>query len=271
MIKVKNDQNKYKIDLSKWRIHMKQLLVASILLNLGLLAVHILSVHALIIYSNDVFLQSDLDSSYAFNITSLLALFITYPGAVIYYCTEDRKSEEKKNDKYISITAMSITINVIYLGYHFMPYMLLAFIYHPLQAFVTYLLLLFYVLPTMYFILVFVKHACKRCCRSQRCCKSQGNQENDKLSEEQKALNVLVGYSPFLFSIFVYFTIVIIYILTSGNFSDFEVIGNVIPSLLIAMFTYLVVNVKKQAKQKFNLGWKVQDHEENSGILETAV
>ena len=261
---IKVNQSKYKIDLSKWKVHVMLLLTVSILLNIGLLTVHILSVDALIDYSNDVFLQSDLDSSYAFIATSIFVLVITYLGAGIYFfCTKYRnKSGEKKNDKYISITAMSITVNVIYLGYYFMPYMLLAFIYHPLQAFVTYLTLLFYVLPTMYFTLVFVKYACKRCCKSQE--NPQENHHHDKLSEEQKALHVLGCYSPFLFGIFVYFTIAILYILTSGNFNDFEIIGNVIPTLLIAMFTYLVVNVKKQAEQKFNLTSKAQDHKETN-------
>jgi len=154
--KVEND--KYEIDLSsrnKWKIDDTPLLALSICLNFVLFVFHDTSYVYIIIYARDVLLSDKNQSSGPIISAgiSIIIIVITYISAVgicIYKlsnrCSSDQPSLEGKTNPVILSAAVSITVNIIHLVCYFMPYMLLAFIYNPLQTFVTYLVLGVYVM-----------------------------------------------------------------------------------------------------------------------------
>ena len=143
--------------------------------------------------------------------------------------------------------------------------MLLAFIYNPLQTFVTYLVLGVYVLCG-YLLLWILKRLLLYCCKpsdpicighfsSKNDYKNQGLQTNSKtyIKPQYICTAYLLIFSGIFFSI-VYFSYVMIYILTWGSYDDFEAIQNLVLPLLIGMLTYFVVKpTYKQAKRKISL------------------
>ena len=153
-----------------------------------------------------------------------------------------------------------------------MPYMLLAFVYNPLQTCVTYLALGLYVLSayllfwaiqypftsyinfiksgiTVYDLIPFLRFY------APQSYTDRGNDIKPVLGIcmfISYTVLVLLGTGMVL-AVF-YFSAAIIYVLTLGSLNDFEVIQNLVPPLLIGVLTYFVVKpTYKQAKQKINL------------------
>ena len=175
---VKDECKKYMIDLSasnKWRIREMPLLCLSIFLNIALFAFHIFSTVEIIKYRNDV-LQSHQDSGNDHS-SSLIAITLSFITIVVTYisgviisvyrlCKEgfDTKSlvvskSTKEPLNLRTLAAMFVTMNIIHIVCYFMPYMLLAFIYNPLQTCVTYLALGLYVLCA-YLLFWILEHCC---------------------------------------------------------------------------------------------------------------
>ena len=293
-IKVKNEDNKYMIDLSassKWKVKEEiPLLCLSIFLNGTLFALHILSALDLIKYGNDVLL-SDQDLNVVTITFSLFVVVITYILAVgrsvygYYQGGSDSrssvvaaKSVKVKALNFRKLAAMSITVNAVHLGCYFLPYMLLAFIYNPLQTCFTYLGLGLLIICIYLLFLIFTY-----CCTSI-CTKFSDSSTHDFLGfyktctpsyrKTIKPLFSCMGY--FLLSlgillVTIYFSAVIIYVLTLGSLNDFEVIQNLVPPLLIGVLTYAVVKpTYKQAKQVINLDDEsriekfLKNHKENT-------
>ena len=292
-IKAKNEDNKYMIDLSassKWKVEEIPLLCLSIFLNGTLFAFHILSALDLIKYGNDVLL-SDQDLNVVTITFSLFVVVITYILAVgrsvygYYQGGSDSrssvlaaKSVKVKALNFRKLAAISITVNAIHLVCYFLPYMLLAFIYNPLQTCFTYLGLGLLIICIYLLFLIFTY-----CCTSI-CTKFSDSSTHDFLGfyktctpRYRKTINDLFSYMGyFLLSlgillVTIYFSAVIIYVLTLGSLNDFEVIQNLVPPLLIGVLTYAVVKpTYKQAKQVINLDDEsriekfLKNHKENT-------
>ena len=244
----------------EWKIDETSLLGLSICLNFVLSIFHIISAVEIIKYGNDV-LQSDQGFSSGKNhaiapivtvTISIIIIVVTYISAVgisVYiFCKRDPNSIKTT---VTSLAAISIIVNITHLLCYFMPYMLLAFIYNPLQTFVTYLALGLYVLCG--YLLFWM---------SKRIFTYYRDPDKDNFFKEytrvpNKSRCIYLAYflmSLGILSVTVYFSTVIIYVLTLGSFDDFEVIQNLLPPLLIGILTYFVVKpTYKQAKQKFNL------------------
>ena len=273
---LQEEHNKYVMDLSsqnKWKIDDEPFLGLSICLNLALLGFHITSYVYNINYAEDVLVSARNRSfgpivSAAFSIIIILITYILAVGLYICKLSNRCSSCDQpsfKTNPVILFTAMSIMVNIIHLVCYFMPYMLLAFIYNPLQTFVTYLVLGVYVLCG-YLLLWILKRLLFYCCKhsdpicighlsSKKIYKNQGLQTNSKTYVKPRY--ICIAYSMILLGIFfsiVYFSFVLIYILTWGSYDDIEVIQNLVPPLLIGMLTYFVVKpTYKQAKQKISL------------------
>ena len=147
-----------------------------------------------------------------------------------------------------------------------MPYMLLAFIYNPLQTSVTYLALGVYIFCG-YMLCWVTREAILAYKSSLIGQKSETSDETDYAIDNTYDLCTFKGNKISKFIIFlilflsgqgllagvVYFSVVIFYILTLGSFDDFEVIQNLLPPLLIGVLTYFVAKPTfRQAKQKFS-------------------
>ena len=162
-------------------------------------------------------------------------------------------------DIWLLLAATSITINIIHLGSYYMAYILLAFIYNPIQTATIYLGLTFCILCGYLFF-----WALMRISASQKKYGTDANNETDAsyktdkynlCSNDCKHLNnTIIGWFiiglPFAV---VYFSFLIVYALTLGSFDDFGVIQNFVPPLLIGLLTYFVVKpAYKEAIQWFN-------------------
>ena len=263
----------------------------SIFLNGSLLAFHILSAVDLLEYGNDV-LQSDQDLNIVTITLSFFVVVVTYIYILalrrsvheLYKgCLESKKTYDiisaetaefksvevkPKAPKFRRLAAMSITVNAVHLVCYFLPYMLLSFIYNPLQTCFTYLALGFLIICVYLLFWIYT-----RCC-TLFCTKFLDSPTNDssiytgdsstddflsfnkifppvKININQCILIIAcVFLSLGILLIAIYFSAVIIYVLFLGSLNDFEVIQNLVPPLLIAVLTYLVVKpTYKQAKQ----------------------
>ena len=306
--KVKGECKKYTIDLSagnNWENHEIPLLFLSIFLNIALFAFHILSAVEMIKYGNDV-LQSHQDFSKDHsslpteNVTvSFIIIIVTYISVVLisvfrsrihnmdHRCTQNSTVVSELSDPVDSegrwysllvalnfLASMSVTINIIHILCYFLPYMLLAFIYNPLQTCVTYLALGLYVLGA-YFLFWIIQHLITsyiKFINSETTVQdlipflrfyAPQSYTDLEAGGDIKLLHCICIFSFCLVYVLgigmvlavVYFSNVIIYVLTLGSLNDFEVIQNLVPPLLIGALTYFVVKPTfKQAKQKINPG-----------------
>ena len=148
--------------------------------------------------------------------------------------------------------------------------MLLAFIYNPLQTCVTYLALSLYILCGYVFIWSFKLHISyarssgktasdilrfrTRSCLYQIARNSDSNTDNKNKIKPFYVYMSIILISQALPLIVIYFSGVILYILTLGSLNDFEAIQSLVPPLLIGVFTYFVLKpTYRQVKQKINL------------------
>ena len=290
--KVKGECKKYTIDLSasnKWKIDRIPLLILSISLNIALFAFHILSAVEIIKYGNDV-LQSHQDSSKDHSSSptatvtiSFIMIIATYISAVlisVYRLHKGLCFDTKSLLVALNFLAsMSVTINIIHIVCYFLPYMLLAFIYNPLQTCVTYLALGFYALGA-YLLLWIAKYCITSYIKlfnfhtsvndliggslgfyAPESYTAENSESVDgKDIKRVRICSCIVFYTVFvLFATgmvlaVVYFSAAILYVLTLGSLNDFEVIQNLVPPLLIGLLTYFVIKpTYKQAKQNINL------------------
>ena len=296
------------------------LLCLSIFLNGSLLAFHILSAVDLLEYGNDV-LQSDQDLNVVTITLSLFVVFVTYILAVgksVYGfykgCFESKKAADNKPAKSVKVkskapkfrrsAAMSITVNAVHLVCYFLPYMLLAFIYNPLQTCFTYLALGLLIICIYLLFWIYT-----RCC-TLFCTKFLDSSTNDSSinnsstndsstsdsstgdsSTGDSSTDDFLGFNKIsapdknnqcsliiqciacvflslgILLIAIYFSAVIIYVLFLGSLNDFEVIQNLVPPLLIAVLTYLVVKpTYKQAKQILDAKGNTKEGTENNVV-----
>ena len=355
----KEDILKYELP----KIEEIPLLCLSIFLNGSLLAFHILSAVDLLEYGNDV-LQSDQDLNVVTITLSLFVVVVTYIlalGRSVYRCFEAKKASNNeapesgevnsKAPKFRRLAAMSITVNAVHLVCYFLPYMLLSFIYNPLQTCFTYLGLGLLIMCVYLLFWIYTRCCTLFCTKlsdsstnesSTNDSSTHDSPTNDSSTNDSSTNDSPTGDSPtgdsptgdsptgdsptgdsptgdpptgdsptgdpptgdsptgdsptgnshtgdsstgdsstgdFLgFSkifapgennryqcsliiacvflslgillIAIYFSAVIIYVLFLGSLNDFEVIQNLVPPLLIAVLTYLVVKpTYKQAKQ----------------------
>ena len=261
------------------------MLCLSIVLNGALFAFHVVSAVEIIRYGNDV-LQSHQDSNkdhssspIIFVTLSFCMIVVTYISAVLisvyrWYKEgfDSRSLVKPKSTKeplnFRSLAVISVIINIIHIVCYFLPYMLLAFIYNPIQTCVTYLALGFYVLCIylLFWILKDCYTSYKRLYSSDttgrgflRFHTSQNYTKNSESINKNDLYFIIIytvyfllGYGIVLAVVF--FSAVIFYVLTLGSLNDFEVIQNLIPPLLIGILTYFVIKpTYKQAKEKINL------------------
>ena len=285
--KVKNEDNKYMIDLSankKWKVYDKTLLILSSFLNLALLIFHIFSVNETTKYDDNVF-QSQL-INYTVVPSSAVVIIGTYLLAIILpcflvckFCKAGFDTKFVKENACLLLTAILITVNIIHLVCYFMPYMLLAFVYNPIQTVVVYLLIGITIFGV--YLLLYILNRCLAMCTRPSdshpvdFCFSFYKRRLDlhtsnhdfitfytrmlyyrhatKPKEDKcKAIFYVIYFYLLIgtLAIIVYYVFVINFALTWGSIDDL-VKENLVPPLLIGFLTYFVLKPSyKQAKQK---------------------
>ena len=197
------------IDLSassKWKVEEIPLLCLSVFLNGALFAFHILSAVDLLEYGNDV-LQSNQDLNVVTITFSLFVVVITYIlalGRSVYefynggFDTRSlivAKSVKVKPLNFRRLAAMSITVNAVHLVCYFLPYMLLSFIYNPLQTCFTYLALGFLII-CVYLLFWIFTHCCTLFCTKFLDSPTNDSPTNDSSTNDSPTGDSPTGDSP---------------------------------------------------------------------------
>ena len=156
--------------------------------------------------------------------------------------TESNRNDDRKWT--LMVPAVVISINIIYIGCYFLPYMLLAFITNPFLTFFIYLMLV------LFFCCVYL--ICLGACYPYEFFKEKKyeNLESDKKYENLKSGRVIIKFLYTLlyscmawaiaFSV-ITFLFIITFIITLGRLADFEELNNLTPSLVIAAIGYFLL------------------------------
>ena len=203
------------------------LLIVSILVNASLLAFHIFAAKENFYYLHDIFNSSGIGIVLLvqafFSIISIACMCIAS-----YLHFKHWKHQENKVLLLHFILAVSIMLNIVYLGSFFGPYMLLAFIHDPLQAMFFYLVVAMVIIGAYFLCTPFVRLF------------QEGKCQKDYRTPIIFYVVLSLGAS------IIFFVIVMAYILTLGSFSDFNEVQNLLIPLLVAMFAAFILKPSKQ-------------------------
>lgn len=219
-------------------LHMKPLIFTSALTWIGFLIVHAFSVIRFIQYGNEVLSSEDYHSIIPIA-HAVLSLFAVVTGFVLTVMSlririskQEKQQEEQQESnaalRPLLIPAAAISVNFIYIGCYFMPYMLLAFIHDPLLTTFTYLTL---VLFTVCIYLI-----CLGVCNLYKF-KSKKYDNNIKFAKflDRLLYSWMVWAMAFSLMMFLF---VVAYIIMLGSFDDFKDLKYLIslPLALVSLF-----------------------------------
>ena len=228
-------------NIKKELIQKNTLVFTSIVISIGFFVIHVFSIAKFIQYGDKV-LNHKVYHNIIPIVHGVLSLSAILTGLVlsqiVLYCnyskvTKDGNGDidvsylQRKDDyKALRLPIAVISLNIIYVGCYFLPYMLLAFIHNPLLTAFTYLmdalLILFIYLVCLGFwhLYNFKKH--KRYDKDIKCA---------------KFLSHLLYFGMTWTAAFaiIMFLFAITYIISLGSFNDFEELKSLAPSLMLAV------------------------------------
>ena len=166
---------------------------------------------------------------------SLLAIIIGFT-LTQKFLSDNSKVREKnyKDQKELRLPVAVISVNIIYIGCYFLPYMVLAFIHNPLlTAFTYFMVVLFIVCVYLVCLGIFNLHKFYK--------HKLGNYEG--YVKCAKFFDYVL-YSCMTWAVttsIIIFLVVITYIITLGGFDDFEELKSLVPSLLIGVIGFFLL------------------------------
>ena len=216
-------------------LHMKPLIFTSVLIWIGFLIVHVFSVIRFIQYGNEVLSSEDYQNKIpiAHAVLSLFAVVTGFVLTVISLRVRISKQQEEQQEsnatlRPLLIPAAAISVNFIYIGCYFMPYMLLAFIHDPLLTTFTYLTLVLFTV-CIYLICLGVWNLYKF--------KSKKYDNNIKFAKflDKLLYSCMVWAMAFSLMMFLF---VVTCIIMLGSFDDFQDLKYLIslPLALVSLF-----------------------------------
>ena len=247
---------------------------------LSFLAIHLFSIRRFIQYGDDVLGSENYTNKMPIvhAILSLVMITIGVLLSVIILAIRITKSkgstESKRNDNRqwtLMLPAVVMSINIIYIGCYFLPYMLLAFITNPFLTFFIYLMLVLFIC-CVYVI-------CLGACYLYEFFKEKKyeNLESDKNYENLKSGRVVIKFLYTLvyscmawaiaFSV-ITFLFIITFIITLGRLADFEELNNLAPSLVIAAVGYFLLKPPYKYLTKETEGENCKFNNENEQLRE---
>ena len=210
-------------------VNSSSLLMTSISVNVTLFTFHIMTIIEYSIYNKEVF---ELDSEQEEGVAIFRSVFavVVVPSSFLISCCFNL-TDTYNGDRHIRACLVSLTINILYFGCYFLPYILFAFIYNPFQIIFFYLALAILIV-CIYLSTIPFTFFCK---------------SNDS------DFCVARSYCTLLFAIpVVYFVVVILIILAIGSFTHFMdlqyllfvLIQNIGPITLVTL-SYFVLQLYK--------------------------
>jgi len=231
------DENHYKKPL-----HMKPSIFTGVVIFVGCFVIHIFSIMAFIQYGNEV-----LSSENYHNIIPIIlagsSLLAIGAGFVLTAKLLKLKISKSKDDTTIQpsqIPAAVISVNCIYIGCYFLPYMLLAFIHHPLLTTFTYLKL------TLLIVCIYL--ICLGVWNLYKFYKEKKARYDDNI-KHQKLLDSIF-YSCMVWAIalsLVMFIFVVSSTIALGKFDDYKELEYLVPSLPLALIGLFILKPAKKS------------------------
>ena len=231
----------------KKMLHMKPLILTAAVICIGFWTIHVLSVMAFIQYGNEVLNSENYHYiiPIAHAVLSLLAVATGFVLTVIflkvriskYKQQQQQQQQEGSNDvlydQSLLIPAAAISVNFIYIGCFFLPYMLLAFVHDPLLTTFTYLTLVLFI--------VCIYLLCLGICHLYKFYNNKKDTYNKDI-KRAKFLNSIL-YSCMVWALafsLMMFLVIVTYIISLGSFNDFKDLKYLISSLPLVVVLFLL-------------------------------
>ena len=236
----KDHEHRKDKEIQSRRITIAGLILTSVCLSITLFTFHIISSVRLIQYGNEILydakprFQSNAERQHIGDriIPILYTVFSFFPTIILIcflLCNFCRHSgSQKKIDKALGKKLqLSLGVLLVYLGFYFSIYMLLAFINDPIVTGFVYLIGILCI-----FCIYLVSHTL--CVTIFPCLASKYHLQYTKL-ERKDCLNLLfVKISGISIG---YFITMLIFILTLGNFKDFQAVQNLTLPIIIGLLS----------------------------------
>ena len=223
-----------------------------------LFGIHIISSLAFVEYSKETLHDDDLYLPYLHMACSWLAtigLFIICIAIAMYFYKKERGVKFGNH-----ITALIVSLDVIYIICCFSPFMLLAFIHDPLVTSLTYCVNVLFIAFFIWLFILLIKDFEKHLVFLLESTRSH------------KFLLILTGIGLLIsiagsFGLLIWFVTVMI---TLGSFNDFQSLQTLLLSLLVALVSFSIVKpIYEQACKHVNI-IKTASAEEEKGDLNIA-
>ena len=215
--------------------------IASILLSFALLAFHIIASVKLIQYGNEVLYDDNDDQGYnlskddqcvpivyvVFSFLPPVSLILMIFAFLMHHATSSQQSNSKENILGL-ILQSSLGAFLVYLGFYFLPYMLLSFIHDPIQSALVYMMLSSVILSICIFTYV---------------CASAYKATFMRHMDMRYRLRT-IGHLTFTFASglsITYFLTILILILALGNLHDFQGVELLSLSLFLGLLSIFLL------------------------------
>ena len=243
LIKLTSDSGKINI------IHHVSLTFSNAGVSISLFIIHIFSIVTFMQYVDEI-LSNENHNSILPIVQAVISLLSIIMGvillAIILSIRENSSPQLTSTTNGNStlecdLPAAVISVNIIYIGCYYFPYMALAFFNSPILTTIIYLTLVvlymcvYLICLGTWRLFELIKKAKEKCGNTEE---AQQNNKTKKLKRKEcaKLFHVLL-YPCMMWAIafsFIIFIFVIIFVITSGGFDDFEELNTLAPSLLIA-------------------------------------
>ena len=226
-------------------LHMKPLIFTSALIFIGFLIVHVFSIMSFIQYGKEVLSSKDYHSIIPIThaVLSLLAIVVGFGLTVTCLRVRISKQQQQQQKNVLLIPAAAISVNFIYIGCYFMPYMLLAFIHDPLLTTFTYLKLVLFI--------VCIYLICLGVCNLYKFKhKNYGN--NIKLAKflDKLLYSCMVWAMAFSLMMFLFVVICIILLGSFNDLKDLKYLTSSLPLVVVSLFllkpVYALLSTKNE-------------------------
>ena len=237
------------------RIMIFSISIASVILTVVLFAFHIKASIELVKYGNEVLYNRNysVDSEGNYNDTStddqilpILYVVSSFIPAIVYICLIVKyivatckrclkfvgSAADKDVDKCLgAFLQHSIGAFLVYLGFYFLPYMILAFINDPIQTVFIYVIAASFILCVYLLIYSGLFYLIFFCATYPE--------------ERSKCKEFIIRSSYATFALgsglsIAYFLIILIFVITLGNFHNFQAVENLTLPIIIALITVFV-------------------------------
>ena len=247
------------------------LLLTNVTMTMALICIYVASIAKHIEYGNEVLYNQPFGDSNSDDqaipiihavislltmLVSLILVTMIYMGNIIHKRKESRRDDYEKvgsnhpedESPFHKAVAVSITLNIIYLGSYYSPYMVVAFIHDPIRTSLIYFLLICVVICLYLFFLgsTNLVYLCFKVCIYK--CKGHNKLDTDCY---YRCTYCIEGWTAVISA--TYLAIIIVYLFVLGSFDSLNLLQSLTLPLMIFLFSYLFLKpLLKSFKRSLN-------------------